>query len=300
MVYSVEGKVRYLADDNPETKPKKVVPGMKLSEEGTIIIREDGKVGIYFDELMGTVAKNGRHAVTAILDDPDLLEETDLAAIFGKNLEKAAHPYYAGVKVSRAGFAAAGGPKKPPPPPPPPNNKGRHGHGDKAYKIIRVSPVGGKVSGDTLSFRWRLRDSVKVSNKLTLTVQSKEGEIMGTVPAKKIARTVPAKRFKLSEGSTYQWFVSSTEVDSIRSGPVEFQYVSHDEVNAIMLDLSNEKAYQSSTASAKLLMEASLLELKGFYMEAYDRLRTAIKTDKKNKLARNLHKAYLFKHDIVK
>ena len=170
---------------------------------------------------------------------------------------------------------------------------------ERLTRITPISPAGGKVSGDTMFFRWKLQDSVKVSSKLVVNIRDASKEVIAQVPAKKLARQVPVQRLKLKEGNNYDWFVNDTSDDQVRSAPVSFQYVSSQEVLKINEQLNNTLAYTSSSPSAQMLMKATMLEQKGYLMDAVLLLRNVTKADKKNKLAKRLLNSFYLDYYII-
>jgi len=57
--------------------------------------------------------------------------------------------------------------------------------------------------------------------------------------------------------------------------------------------------YQQSNSITRMLMEATVCEQRGFIMKAGELYRKAARTGKKNKLARNLYKSFLWDYDII-
>ncbi len=285
VVYSVSGKVKYA--NGPDAKFTKLRGGADLNPEGILNIYPGASLGIYYDEEYAVVSSEGEQKVADIIKDVDRFRESDLAELFGEKIDEAINPFF----QVRTGFAIIGDP-----PPPPPTKGTKDGHGNKEYQIIRLQPTGGKVSGTQLTFRW---NAEKGHKNLVFTLRSADDKVLLEKPVKKNELKLGLDDFRFQHGRSYKWQVSARDDTGVSTPNVGFEYAAPAALTELRNSLSDSEMYQAADPTAKLLIEASVLEQAKFLSEAHERYRTAAKKAKKNELAQVLFEAFQWRYDII-
>ncbi|PHN07834.1 DUF928 domain-containing protein [Flavilitoribacter nigricans] len=288
VVYSITGKVKYAASEN--AKLEKIQPGTELAPGGTLKIYPGATVGIFYDEEYAVVNTSGEQNVAAITGNVSLFRENDLAELMSGQVDEALNPYF----QVRSGFAEAGDP-----PPPPPSKLEKDGHGNKEYEIIRLQPTGGKVSGSELGFSWKLDDPERKLKKFRFTLRSSDDEVLWQQEVKGFDLDLNSTDYRLENGKTYKWQVSALEDPELNTPNISFVYAAPAELSELQRSLRSSGMYQTGDPAAKMLMEASVLEQAGFLAEAYDRLATAARKNKKNQLAQLLYESFRWRYDMI-
>lgn len=285
VVYSVTGKVKYAS--GPNEKFKKLRGGADLSPDGILKIYPGAGLGIYYDEEYAVVEAEGTRSVASITDEVSLFQESDLAELFGEKIDEAINPFF----QVRTGFTDLGDP-----PPPPPSKKEKVGHGNKEYQIVRLQPTGGKVSGETIIFRWKAGEG---SKKFVFTLRSADDEILFEKPVKGSDFELSLNDYRLQHGKIYKWQVSAQGAPNVSTPNVTFEYADPAALAALRNTLASSKMYRAADPTARLLIEASVLEQAQFLSEALERYRTAAKKAKKNELAQVLFEAFQWRYDMI-
>lgn len=289
IVYSVTGKVKYA--DGPDAKAQKIVPGVELSRDGVLQIAPGATLGISYDSDYAVVNSAGEQAVATILNNVELFQISDVAQLLGDAIEEAINPYF----LVRSGFAVAGDP-----PPPPPTKPEKDGHGNKDYKIVRLQPSGGKVSGNQPTFSWAMQDPGRKIKKFKFILRSNDNKVLWEDDVKGFEYELDPADFQMENGKYYKWQVISADDPEVSTPNIFFQYTASAELSQLRSSLRSAPMYQSADPAARMLLEATLLEQADFLSEAHELLRMAVRKNKKNQLAQLLYQSFEWRHDMIK
>lgn len=288
VAYSINGKVKYAPKAG--AKMERLRPGTELAPESIIKIYPGANLGIVYDEEYGVVNAEGEQTVAAITENISLFDETDLSELFGKSIDKAYNPYL----MVRSGFSVAGDP-----PPPPPSKPTKDGAGNKDFRIIRLQPAGGKVSGDQIHFSWKPADPAADIKHYAFILRSADDEILLEKTVKGTDFILTPEDYGLNPGKNYQWQVSAEQDEALKTPAIPFACEAASTRAKIRNDLKADKMYSMADPVAQKMIEANVLEQAGFLSEAYDLYTTAAEKNKKNQLAQLLLQAFEWRHDMI-
>lgn len=288
IVYSVRGKVKYAP--GPGAKLKKLRSGTELNPDGLLKIYPGARLGVYYDEEYAIVNQEGEKKVSAITSDVSLFKESDLAELFGEMVDQAVNPFF----QVRSGYAVAGDP-----PPPPPRKKEKDGHGNKEYQVIRLQPSGGMVARRNIPFSWQLADPARKVKKFTFTLRTDKGETLLEKPVKGYDFELSQEDYRLEHNKTYRWQVIAQDDPGLKTPEVRFTFTEPVELAQIRNNIAKMEMHQTADPTARLLMEAAVLEQAQFLSEAYDLYQTAVKKGKKNQLPQLLFEAFRWRYDMI-
>lgn len=294
-VFSQVGKAKLV---KPGVKKKmKVRAGSALGQEGTLILKKNTTVGVFFDDGYTYLTGPGTFEVAPLMESSKL-EESDFMGILGDQLVEVQHPYF---NQGRSGFGSGGssGPSSGPSAPvPPPSKKDIPGHGNKEADIVPLSPLSGKVSGKSVTFQWEPK-SGEASDTYTLKIEDSAGEVVFSRDISGQSITLSAVEAALKSGVNYSWTVAKKSSADSNSGKTLFDYATNEGAINILERLNNDVAYQKAAPAAKALFEIAALERFEHKTEAVNRLMQARKNFKKNPLIRSMNRLYLWKYGLA-
>ncbi len=296
--FMVEGEISYIPESGEAATALKT--GELLNAKGIIRLEDNARLGLSSRDQYLFLNEAGTYKIADLRKDLSRLKENDYSAFLRNNITEATHPYFKTVKVSSFGFASTGGVEtsesggtKPP------VKKEKDGHGNSAYQLVRLRPTGGLVAGKKVLFLWKRLDENTALGSSKLEILNEEGEVIFQKNTQKTSLKINASKIGLENNTDYRWKVSAEKDPEIRSLEVPFRYQAEETQTTLLKDLYETDMYKASDRTARLMLEACLLENKGYLAAAFDRLVKASKRDTDNQLAQLLYKAFLWKYDMV-
>jgi hypothetical protein len=292
ILYSLNGKAKYLPDDG--SKSFLLSPGDELPLEGRLKFKKNTTLGIYYDYGYTYLNEAGTLALAPLMTSSNLTE-SDIAETLGNQLIEALHPYYQTIKATPSGFGDTGtGPVRPP------QGGVVGGHGDRGIQLVRISPLGGKVTGNSITFSWEAKAEFAAVTNFTITLTDESGKTIHQEAVTGTSITMDVTTLGLQENKTYKWKVNASKDESISSGEISFEYVSAKELNNLIKTIQSDDCWIGASASAQLLIEAAVLEENDFRTNAESKFAEAYQTYNNNPLAETLYKAFLWRYDLIK
>lgn len=301
-VFSQVGKAKLV---KPGVKKKmKVRAGAALDQEGTLILKKNTTVGVFFDDGYTYLTGPGTFEVAPLMESSKL-EESDFMEILGDKLQQVQHPFFNQGKRSGFGSGGTGGtgstntstttnsPLKPP------SKPTQAGAGDKESGIKPIAPLKGKVAAGTVTFSWRPKAGNAGISVYEVVVMNSSEEVVSRQETKGQSLTITTTEAGLTDKGEYSWKVSSKENSEVNSGPVEIEFLGADEISKALDRLRMDKAYQMASPASKLLMEVAILDRLKFVDAAFQRLSLAQKKYKKNPLVKAMSKYYKYDYGIL-
>ena len=303
-VFSQVGKAKLV---KPGVKKKmNVRAGAALGQEGTLVLKKNTTVGVFFDDGYTYLTGPGTFEVAPLMES-SRLEESDFMEILGDKLQQVQHPFFNQSRRSGFGSGGSGGtgstsnntssttssPLKPPKKPT------QSGAGDKESGIKPIAPLKGKIAAGIINFSWRPKAGNAGISSYEVTVMNSSGDVVFRQETKGKSLSVTTVQAGLTEKGEYSWKVSSKENDEINSGPVEVEFLGADGVGKALDRLSSDKAYQMASPASKLLMEVATLDRLKFVDAAFQRLSLAQKKYKKNPLVKAMSKYFEYDYGLL-
>ncbi|SEP74132.1 hypothetical protein [Neolewinella agarilytica] len=301
-VFSQVGKAKLV---KPGVKKKmKVRAGSALGQEGTLVLKKNTTVGVFFDDGYTYLTGPGTFEVAPLMES-SRLEESDFMEILGDKLQQVQHPFFNQSRRSGFGSGGSGGtgsttnstttnsPLKPP------SKPTQAGAGDKESGIKPIAPLKGKIAAGIINFSWRPKAGNTGISAYEVVVMNSSGDVVFRQEAKGQSLSVTTAQAGLTDKGKYSWKVSSKGNSEINSGPVEVEFQGADGVGKALDRLSSDKAYQMASPASKLLMEIATLDRLKFVDAAFQRLSIAQKKYKKNPLVKAMSKYYKYDYGIL-
>lgn len=293
VVFSLEGNARFKTPD--AEKAVKLKTGDQLDQTGRIIIKENAQVGIIFDEQYIFLKEPGRYKVEDLIA-PGKLEESEAAELLNLQLPGALDPYFRTVKLQRAGFAETTTNTKTPPP----KKRSRTGHGNKENALVRLMPIGGKVTGPAVQFAWVIQDSTLNAKAFDLIIMDREEVVRLKQTVKGRKATIDFSTLGIEPGSNFKWRVEAKEDANKNTGDIAVQYAPTSASTNALEFIQEDPAYKMASPAAKMLMEATAYENANLLAKAGETYKAIRKDFKKDRLGKLMYFAFLWRHDLVK
>jgi hypothetical protein len=289
LVYSLEGKAKYAPDDGKRTK---LEVGQELSGAGTLKLKKGSRVGLFMNDAF--IYLEGPTTVDlAELAASEGFRESDVNTLFGRQLEAALHPYFAGTGF---GFSGGGPDGKAPGVPP---KKEKSGNGNKDRKISIQSPLIGKLSGASVTFRWTLRKPDVSVQAFTFRIIDRTGDTVHEQSVNGYSLTLNLPQVGLQPGNNYRWSVTATDKEGVDSGPLNLIYTPLEDQQKITTEMTSDPAYQQASPTARLLQTAAVFEYYEYLQAAREALNQARAATPKDALVQRMYKAFLYRYDLL-
>jgi hypothetical protein len=289
LVYSLEGKAKYAPDGGKRTK---LEVGQELSGTGTLKIKKRARVGLFLKDAF--LYLEGPTTVDlAELATSEDFRDSDVNTLFGRQLEASLHPYFAGT-----GFGFVGGDTGGSAPGAPPK-KEKSGNGNKDREISIQSPLIGKLSGASVTFRWTLREPDATVQEFTFRIIDRTGETVHEQKVNGYFLTLNLPQAGLQPGNNYRWSVTAIGKEAVDSGPLNLIYTSVEDQQKITTEMASDPAYQQASPTARLLQTVAVFEYYDYLQAAREALDKARAANPKDALVQRMYKSFLYRYDLI-
>lgn len=290
VIFSLKGKAKLVVADNPENVLVNTA-GYDVKSTDKLILKENSSVGILTEDGYAFLSGPGMFDL-AFIARSSQMTESDFAEILVEQFEDALNPYF----TTRAGLT--GGGDDPEEDTPPPAKPSRPGTGNGSGTLIPLAPLGGKVIGSSLHFRWKAKTGSALPQAVQLILKDRDGNEKSRRQVRGSSIILSVDELGLEPGNKYTWEVVDPDNEDGTTGSTEISLISEEPVAKLLNSLYSEAIYLNADPGAKALLEASALQDEGYLQAAGDTLYQASKKFKKNELVQWIYRSFAYFNDL--